>query len=209
VIKQSQIEFTLLLLVGIMCLNISSVVLTGVNTSISCIVRPWLSNLSLTLFLCPLLVKTYRLHLIFNNEQLQIVTTTTTHLLLACCCFLLTGVLLLLTATLVGREGVEEVSVIGSGITLISDLVGNLSLTKLFSVLVSPMADGAYRLHQVCVVSSIRYAVYAYNGLLIIVCCVMSYITRNVERRYNESKLLMFIMCVYVSCCRYFAIVSH
>ncbi len=79
-LKAAQIEMTLCFLIGGVGLNISSMLLLGPNTTVSCTARSWLFNLCFILALSPLLLKTYRIHHIFNSESLSTTPLTATML---------------------------------------------------------------------------------------------------------------------------------
>eukprot|EP01042_Synura_sphagnicola_P001091 gene1091-biopygen1166 len=66
IVKLTRPLLTALVLSGILSLGIYCLFLVGHNDSFRCTIRPWLFNLSFTLAFTPLLIKAYKVHLVFN-----------------------------------------------------------------------------------------------------------------------------------------------
>ena len=58
-------------------------------------------------------------------------------------------------------------------------------------------ADGAIAQHNLCQTSDLKNALLIYQGLLLVAGCVLSFLTRNNDPEFSESKSLMVV--VYVS----------
>lgn len=94
IVRMSQFPFTLWFLGGSLLLNVSALFFLGETTSLLCHLRAWLIAPAFTLVLAPLLVKTWRLVLIFNNPHLEEVRISGLQLALACAAFLLVFIFL-------------------------------------------------------------------------------------------------------------------
>lgn len=101
-LKAAQFELTLCFLIGCVGLNASSMLLLGFNSTVLCTARSWSFNLCFILTLSPLLLKTYRIHHIFNSESLSTTPLTMLALTLMGVCALAVDCVLLAVATATG-----------------------------------------------------------------------------------------------------------
>ena len=69
-VKLSQPLFTILIIAGDILLDISAISLLGANTYFTCTTRLYLFNASFTLAFVPLLIKSWRVHILFNLNPL-------------------------------------------------------------------------------------------------------------------------------------------
>jgi hypothetical protein len=170
VLKMSQVKFTKLFLVGCLGVNVTSFLLVGPNSDTLCSARVWMFNFFITFALAPLLAKTYRLHCIFNNTNLEVVAITMERLVAMCVCLLAVDAILM---------GVWQ-GTMGTGFERVTSL-GN---------------DQSYAEHILCKVSPIAYGLYSYKAVIITIGCVLSFITRDVDPAFSESKALMVMLYV-------------
>jgi hypothetical protein len=77
ILKRSQLIFVETFLVGATLLNLVVFVLIGPDTDTSCMLRPWLFNLSATLMFAPLIMKLHRVDRLFNNKMKKVKVTNT------------------------------------------------------------------------------------------------------------------------------------
>lgn len=70
-IKYSQFEFLLIFSFGLFLVAISPIQFIGPPTPTSCLTRVWHLNLGITLVWAPMLVKIFRVHMLFNSKLLK------------------------------------------------------------------------------------------------------------------------------------------
>lgn len=175
IVRLSQPFFTVLVLTGGLMLSIACFFLVGDNDAFHCTIRPYFMNLAFTFSFSPLLIKSWRVHMLFNvNPMARKALIPNEVLLLYTIGFVLID-LLLGTVTLYGTgdDGTRPVSV-----------------TQLTS-------NGAYTEVVTCgaVSNKIFFGmVVGYKGLLVIIACYLSFKTRNVQDAIAGSKVLLVIV---------------
>jgi len=70
-IKLTRPMFTFMILLGATSLAISCFLLLGPNDQLNCAIRPWLFNLAFTTSFSPLLIKSWRVHIMFNVNPMS------------------------------------------------------------------------------------------------------------------------------------------
>ena len=75
-LKMSQPVFMMTFMAGALLTNLVILTFLGPNTDVSCMLRPWLFNLSTTLMFAPLLMKLHRVDRLFNNPLLRKIKIT-------------------------------------------------------------------------------------------------------------------------------------
>jgi hypothetical protein len=155
-VKLTQPFFTLLVLFGGIMLGITCFLLLGDNSPTNCALRPYFFNLSFTLTFSPLLIKAWRVHMIFNvdvmSKNKQISNRT---LLLYSSLFLFADAIILVTALYAFGRGTNPETV-----------------TELSRV------NGAYQEVTRCAYvnnTALLYAEVAYKALLIAAACLLSF----------------------------------
>ena len=68
-IKKSQPMFIFIFILGSMCLNLSINTLLGPDSDTTCLLRPWVFNLSATLMYAPLLMKLHRIDMLYRHSK--------------------------------------------------------------------------------------------------------------------------------------------
>ena len=173
-IKLTQPVFTLMILTGGILLIISCFLLLGENTAASCASRAYVFNISFTFAFAPLLIKSWRVHVLFNLHPMaknKIIST-----------YLLVGYTMAFVV----------IDVIIMSIVLFA--AGNGTKPYVANILTN---NGAYAQLTYCGYhgnDSFFYAELSYKGLLIAVACYLSFKTRNVAGAIAGSKVLLAIV---------------
>lgn len=163
--------FTGAFIVGCVFLNLSSLTSLGENTDTMCMTRFWAFNLSFTLAIAPLFIKVYRVYRVVGAAN---------------------------------RMRRKKVSAKESAFQVIPILAMELTVLLVFSFVDPPhaieevdiYASSTPTYHIRCDHDSkaVIYTELAFKGCLVIVGCVLSYCSRNLDRRFGESKQLLFGM---------------
>ena len=173
-LKFCQPEFTMMILVGGILLIISCYTFLGENTDASCSTRPYLFNVAFTFTFAPLLIKSWRVHVIFNLSRDATDNFISTYILTVyTMVFVILDVLIITLCLYVGGSGTKP---------YVSDVLTN---------------NGAYAQLTYCGYhgnDTFFYTELAYKGLLIAVACFLSFKTRNVAGAIAGSKVLFAIV---------------
>jgi len=180
-IQLSQPYFTLLVQLGCILLGISGILFLGENNSSNCASRAYIFNIAFTVAFSPLLVKCFRVYLVFvhswqanvlmHGGQSKIISAT--GLFLYTGLFLAADILIIILTVYVG----------GSGTTPVTS-------TELSS-------NGAYAQFTFCGYHNNSYFFYAelsYKGFLILQACYLSVAIRSVSDAIAGSKALLAIV---------------
>lgn len=174
VFTMSQSEFMLMFLVGSITLTCFCFILLGSNSDMQCTIRAWFFPLAVTFCLSPLLVKSYRLHLIFNNTKLTDSNIPPLTLVLICLSMWVVDIVLLF-----GWE--------------FSNGTGNVVTTEVGN-------DNAYYQHVRCITGGVpSLLIVAYIAARVAIGCVLSFLTRNLESAFSETKALLVTMYFLIS----------
>ena len=149
--------------------------LLGPNSQSACSTRPYLFNIAYTLAVSPLLIKSWRVHQIFNLNPMARKSLISNYVL-----FLWT----------LGFIFIDIVILIANLYSTGQDGTHPVTLTRLSS-------NGAYAEVTYCGYYdnySLMYCEVAYKGLLIFAACVLSFLTRNVVDAIAGSKTLLVII---------------
>jgi hypothetical protein len=172
VIKAAGVPWLLMFLVGVLGMNVSSFILIGSNSISSCFTYPWLLDVSFVASMTAVMVKTWRLHRIFN---MTFEPVTDSQLAAVVSAPLLCVVLLLAIAS--SGEGFHPYDDVRVGL------------------------DGASGVYQFCRKPSIMIAVRVLIALLHCVGCFLSFRTRLVDPAFGESKAVLFLIFTSTLCC--------
>ena len=163
-------RFTSAFLLGCALLNLSSLALLGENTDVMCMVRMWSFHSLFAIALSPLFVKIWRMWRLVGGEfrQRKRVVTDRTAVMLSLPIIVIQMVILLVFSLTDPSKAVEIIE----------------------------QADGIVTQHVLCKQESRAFSlvVAVYEGLLLLIGCVLAFITRNMDSQYGEAKLLMFSM---------------
>ena len=161
-------RFTLAFLLGCALLNISSFTLLGENTEALCLTRMWAFHFLFALALSPLFVKVWRMWRMAGtpNRPSGVDNSTAALLSLPIVAF---QTLILLIFTFVDPPQPKEIIDFEEGIILQSIVCSQNS--NAFVIVVT-----------------------IYEASLILVGCVLAYVTRNLDSQLGEAKPLMFSM---------------
>jgi len=99
IMKRSQPIFTYLFISGSILLNLTIIAYIGENTNQSCLIRPWVLNLSGTMMFAPLIMKLHRVDRLFNNPKLKKMKITDLSVLMQVSSLIMIDVILLLAWT--------------------------------------------------------------------------------------------------------------
>ena len=188
-IKLTSPVFTFLILGGCLMLAVSCFFLLGENTSVNCAIRPWLFNLAFTCAFSPLLIKAWKIHVMFNvqtptKQKVFSAMTLCIHTIQ----FVIVDVLILSFSLYLGGSGTTPETV------------------------VSLSTNGAYADTTICAYVSntiLLYAEVCFKGSLILLACVLAFKIRNISGTVAASKTLLaivynvaFISAVILIICR-------
>ena len=165
-----QIEFTFVCVLGCVGMNVASYALLGANTNTTCVLRQWGFGFFFVIFVAPLILKSYRLHRLFNSVSLAEAHLLPPLVMFGLACLMCAVVvIILITVTAQGGFDAATISAVDS--------------------------QGALSEHIQCLPAAAGSLVlYVYQGILILGGCALSYLTRNVDPAFGESKALMFVM---------------
>ena len=173
-IKLCQPVFTMMILVGGILLIISCFTLLGENTELSCSTRPYLFNAAFTFAFAPLLIKSWRVHVLFNLNPMAKNKLISTYVLIVYTIeFVVIDVIIMTLCLFAGGRGTKP-------------FVANVLTT-----------NGAYAQLTYCGYHGNKiffYSELAYKGLLVAVACFLSFKTRNVAGAIAGSKVLLVIV---------------
>lgn len=172
--KLSKPIFTLIVISGSILANIYCFFLIGENTDTSCTLRPWLFNLAFTLAFSPLLIKSYMVHRIFNNDQNTRHTNIPIHLVVAYSLILVAFDAILLSLSIYAT---------GSGSRAVTSTV--------------LLETGAYGSVTQCSTLNNRIFFYIeliFKAVLVAAACILSYLIRHVNGAIAGSKTLIVVV---------------
>jgi len=171
VMKFTQPVFTIMVLLGGMVRSVSCFLLLGPNNTANCTVRPYLFHLSFTFTFAPLLIKSWRVHVIFNLNPLKKTKLISTYVLvLYTMAFVLVDLIILVSSLYGGGKGTKPTT---------------------STVLTS---NGAYAQLTFCGYhnnSALFFSELVYKGMLVATACYLSFKTRNVAGLIAGSKVLL------------------
>jgi hypothetical protein len=174
VIKAAGVPWLVMFLAGVLGMNAASFLLIGHNTISSCFAYPWLSDVSFVASMTAIIVKTWRLHRIFNmtfepvsDTQLAVVVGTP----------LLCVVLLLAIAS--SGEGFQPFEETRLGL------------------------DGALGVYHFCRTPPIMIAIQVLIAAMLGFGCFLSFRTRLVDPSFGESKAVLFLIFTTTLCCAF------
>jgi len=179
VIRTASFKFVCIMCVGLICGLASIFPLFGEPTRASCAARNWLIGLAYILFFGSFLLKTWRIHRIFNNARLITFTMPDRKLLMALTAMVVIEVALLVLFTIVGDLRPQQ--------------------------LPNPTNFNEYTTE--CVVDNEGTWVallYAYKAVILGYGLYLALAVRNVRSEFNESKYLAFsvynlaVVCIVV-----------
>ena len=167
-VKHGDYVFTSAFIVGCILLNLSSLTSLGENTDTLCMARFWSFNLAFSMTVSPLLVKVYRIY------------------------------------TLVGR-GMRrrELSNTSAALRTIPIVALEIALLLLFTVIDPPRSvetidyDASVPIQHITCQHETRAPLLTeviYKSCLVVMGCVMSYLSRNLDSRFGEAKQMLFGM---------------
>lgn len=174
-IRRSQPIFIFIFIVGCMMLNSSIFMFIGKNTDTTCLGRPWLVNLSVTIMISPVLLKLHRIDKLFNTRGIKKVKMSDARVLFQLICFILIDVILLLAWTYSFATPKEKI------------------VYTRYNNVIEPVLD------QICStdsVSSFEWLLVAWQILVLTLGIYKSVKTRNVSAEYSEAK--HFAVALYV-----------
>ena len=187
--KFSQPVFTVMILIGGMLLSISCLLLLGPNNASNCGVRPFLFHLSFTFTFAPLLIKSWRVHVIFNLSPLKKTKLISTSVLvLYTMSFVLVDLVIVLFSLYLGGHGTKP---------------------ETSTVLTS---NGAYAELTFCGYhdnKALFIAELTYKGALILAACYLSFKTRLVAGAIAGSKVLLVIVYNVAFTCGVIILITH
>lgn len=161
-------RFTSAFLLGCALLNLSSLTLLGENTDALCLTRMWTFHFLFVLALSPLFVKVWRMWRMVGAHNRPTIVNHTTAALLSMPIIAI-QVLILVIATVFDRPRQEE------NIEVDADV-----LTQRITCKQSSYAFGIVEI--------------VFEAGLVLIGCVLAYITRNMDAQFGEAKQLMFSM---------------
>jgi hypothetical protein len=170
-VKEGDFALTAAFIIGCMIMNLASLTSLGANTDAMCMLRWWTFNLSFSLAVAPLLAKVYRLYQLIGSARLM-------------------------------RR--KRISVTQATLWTIPIIGIQVLILLVFSFLDPPRAvefvefdDSGDPLHSIqCQQQSdaFFFTDTIYHGLIVLLGCVLSFLTRNIDERYGEARQLLFGM---------------
>ena len=162
-------RFTGLFIIGCMLLNLACLSFIGPNTDELCLMRMWLLHLCFVIALAPLIVKTWRMRSLVGKPSLRRQTISHTKTAMLMVPFILVQVMILLIFTFVDPN--KETQIIEQDGSSINYRVVCSHDTKAFLIV------------QLI-----------YEGGILIIGCILAWMTRNMEGDFGESKQLIVAM---------------
>ena len=162
-------RFTCAFIVGSILLNGSSFSLLGQNTDSTCLLRMWMFHLCFALALAPLFVKVWRIHKLVGSSNIRRNTISNMKAALFTMPMLLVQFILLLVFTFVDPP--QQMELIEED--------GGLVVQR---IVCASGSDARF------------YTLGAYEASLVIVGCVLAYLTRNLQDDFGEAKQMIFSM---------------
>ena len=173
-VKLTQPVFTYMILGGGILLSFSALSLIGPNTILTCNVRLYLFNVAFTFTFAPLLIKSWRVHVLFNLNPLAKKKLISPYIL---CLYTMIFVLI----------DIIILTVVTYGLGASPDPKTSTQLTN----------NGAYAELTYCgyhKLDSLFFAELAFKGCLIAAACYLSFKTRNVVGAIAGCKTLLAIV---------------
>lgn len=167
VIRFAQKEFCYLFCLGSALASLALLAFLGDNTDTSCMLRPWLLHLSVTLMFGGLFVKIWRVSVIFNNKDLRRISITNRRLYFLMLKLLLADVGLLLLWTLMSPSIAVE------------------------SVMLHPGVGEVNHVECETEESTVRLIAAIYKGGLIMYGVYLAFITRHVNSALSEAHYIL------------------
>jgi hypothetical protein len=170
-VRNGDYVFTGGFMIGCIIMNLCSLLSIGENTNAMCMARLWSFNMSFTVTMAPLLVKVYRVYKVVGHAQaMRRVAITTRQAAWQMLPIVLLQVILLLLFTFVDPPRAFEEADIRDG------------------------SIPTY--HITCETHSraLSYTDTAFKATIVATGCVLSYLSRNLDHRFGESKQLLFAM---------------
>ena len=172
VVIQSDWRFTSTFMLACTLMNISIFSYLGPNSDATCMLRMWLFHFLFVLVLAPLFVKVWRMYKLVGEEttrSLRRITITHKRAALYTLLIIVPQVIILTFFSIVDPSKQTEVI----------KMIDNVNLQ-----------------HTLCAQDTPAFIIveFIYEGGLVVVGCILAYMTRNVNSVYGESKQLIFTM---------------
>ena len=162
-------RFTCAFIFGSILLNGSSFTLLGPNTDKTCLLRMWMFHLCFALALAPLFVKVWRIHKLVGSPNLRRSTISNVKAALFTMPMILGQVILLLVFSFVDPP--QQMELIEED--------GGLVVQR---IICASNTDARF------------YTLGAYEAALVLVGCLLAYLTRNLQDDFGEAKQMIFSM---------------
>ena len=111
--KASQYELLFLFQLGLLMLSFTPIPFLGAPTNVSCVVRIWFMNVSVSLTNGALVVKMWRVWKVFNNKKMKRQKLKTITMIRHVCCFVLFEIVLLVVMTFVPDLKISPIMISG------------------------------------------------------------------------------------------------
>jgi len=163
-------RFTCAFIVGCILMNTSSYALVGPNTNATCLLRMWMFHLTFAIALSPLFVKVYRMYVLVGNGATR---KTISNLRAASWTLPIIGtqvVILLISTFVLPPKAIESIA---------NNSGEELVLQRVVCASESP---------------AMMIVRFTFEGILILVGCVLAYKTRGLKKGFGESKQLIFAL---------------
>jgi predicted small integral membrane protein len=162
-------RFTCAFILGCTVMNGSTFTLLGPNTDATCMLRMWSFHFCFVLALSPLFAKVWRMKKLVGETRIR-------------------------------RVSISHTQATSYALPIIAIQIAILSI---FSIVDPPKQteiiednDGVILQHLVCAHDTNAFFIVAliYEGALVLLGCILSYMTRNLDAKFGESKQLIFAM---------------
>ena len=136
VVKRSQPIFLYIFMIGTLLMNLIIIIYINSNNNITCLMRPWLFNISSTIMFAPLLLKLYRVDRLFNNPKLKKIKITDYKVLLQFISLLLIDIILLILWTLLEKpKNIYTITIKYNLLFSVKDEICSTGLTNIFEII--------------------------------------------------------------------------
>ncbi|CAB9502776.1 Metabotropic glutamate receptor 3 [Seminavis robusta] len=163
-------RFTCAFLLGCALLNLSSFALLGPNTEELCVLRRWSWHFLFAVALSPLFVKTYRLHRLVGTQNQNPSIISNPQAVAMTLPIVLIQAVILTVFTIVDPPTPEDIIELDEGV--VSHRVECTTQNNAFTI-----------------------TVLSYESGLVLVGCILAFVTRNMDSGFGQAKELLF--CVY------------
>lgn len=160
-------RFTCAFILNCALFNLSTLALVGANTDAMCLVRMWSFHLLFIATLTPLFVKTYRMWRLVGSKQIRREVIGHERAAVWCLPSIAIQVAILMVVSFVDPP--QQTSLVESQGATVTQYVVCATDTAL-----------------------LKYLTITYEGLSLLVGCVLAFQTRNLDVRFGESKQLIF-----------------